>query len=143
MIALPTGNEVTALRLLALDEILPRHLERGLDRLRSPGHEIDLGHARRCVRDQLIRQFLGDLGAEEAGVGVGEAVELCMHRRDDRRMLMSQTRHRRAAACVDVAPPFAVDEKDAFASDSERITMMNLALQDVSHRGLRLRGGVT
>ena len=49
----------------------------------------------------------------------------------------------RAAACVDVAPPFAVDEKDAFASDSERITMMNLALQDVSHRGLRLRGGVT
>ena len=34
-------------------------------------------------------------------------------------------------------------KKDAFASDSERITMMNLALQDVSHRGLRLRGGVT
>jgi hypothetical protein len=59
-------------------------------------------------------------------------------------MLMSQTRNRRAAARVEVAPPFAVDEKHAFASDSERIAMMDLALQDVGHRaGLRLRGGLT
>src|ERR1700681_769498 len=111
VIALSAGNEMTALRLLALDEILPRHLERGLDRLRSTGDEIDLGHARRRVRDQLVRQFLGDLGGEETGVAIGEAVELRMHRRDDRRVLVSQTRDRRAAACVEVAPSFIVDEK--------------------------------
>src|ERR1700719_3269388 len=126
VIALSAGNEMTALRLLALDEVLPCHLERRFDRLRSAGDEIDLGHARRRVRDQLVRQFLGDLGGEETGVGVGEAVELLMHRRDDRRMLMPQTRNRRAAARVDVVPPFAVDEKHAFAPDSEWIAMMNL-----------------
>ena len=37
-----------------LDEILPRHLERRLDRLRPAGHEIDVADALRRVGDQPV-----------------------------------------------------------------------------------------
>jgi len=36
VVALPAGDEQRALRLPDLDEVLPRHLERGLDRSEPP-----------------------------------------------------------------------------------------------------------
>src|SRR5205085_1797032 len=40
VVALPAGDEMPALRLADLDEILARELERSLDRLRAAGDEI-------------------------------------------------------------------------------------------------------
>ena len=144
VIALAAGDEMAALWLLALDEVLTRHLERGFDRLRSSRNQIDLGHARRRVGDELVRERLGHAGGEEARVGVREAIELCVHRGEDRGMLVTETGHRSASARIDVAPSFAVDEIDALAADGKRIPMLNLALKDVRHcAALRRCGGVT
>ena len=45
VIALPPGDEMAALRLAALDEILPRELERRLDRFRAAADEEDVADA--------------------------------------------------------------------------------------------------
>ncbi len=72
VVALAARDEVRALRLADLDEILARELERGLDRLRAAGDEIDVRHAVGCVRDEMVGQLLGDRRGEEARVRVGE-----------------------------------------------------------------------
>src|SRR6476659_4642578 len=74
VIALAAGDDVAALGLAALDEILPRHLQRRLDRLRAAAYEVRVADAWGGVGDQPVGEFLGDFGGEEAGVGVGEAV---------------------------------------------------------------------
>ena len=50
VIALAAGDDVAPLRLARLDEILPRHLERRLDRFRAAGDEIGVADALRRVR---------------------------------------------------------------------------------------------
>ena len=42
VIALAAGDEMATLRLPDLDEILPRELERGLDRLRTARYQVDV-----------------------------------------------------------------------------------------------------
>src|SRR6185437_12830668 len=54
VIALAAGDEVPALRLADLQEVLPRQLERRLDRLRTTADEIDPLDARRRALDQGI-----------------------------------------------------------------------------------------
>src|ERR1700678_3007194 len=72
MIALPPGDDMTALRLADLDKILARHLERRLDRLRAAADEIDTAQARRSILDQPVGEAFGDFGGEESGVRIGE-----------------------------------------------------------------------
>ena len=86
----------------AFDEILPRELERGLDRLRSAADVEDMADAGRRVRDQIVGQLLGGLRREEAGVRVGEPVELRVHGGQHVRMRVAEARHRRAARRIDV-----------------------------------------
>ena len=45
VIALPARDEMSALRLAALDEILPRQLQRRLDRLRAAADKEDVAEA--------------------------------------------------------------------------------------------------
>src|SRR3546814_9288456 len=49
VIALPARNDVAALRLALLDEVLPRHLQRRLDRLRTAAHQVDVVEPHRRV----------------------------------------------------------------------------------------------
>ena len=92
VIALTPRDQEAALRLAALDEILPRQLQRRLDRLRSAADEEDVAEAVRRVRDQVVGKLFGHLRGEEAGMGIGELVELGVHRRDDIGMRMARDR---------------------------------------------------
>src|SRR5271156_6587041 len=83
VIALPLGDDMTAPGLANLDKILARHLERGLDRLRPAADQIGVAHPRRRDLDQAIGETFGGLGGEEAGVGVGEGVELPAYSAED------------------------------------------------------------
>ena len=59
VVALAPRDHMAALRLADLDEILARHLERRLDRLRSAADEIDVIEPGRSVLDQTVGKALG------------------------------------------------------------------------------------
>jgi hypothetical protein len=100
VIALAPRNEMAALRLADLDEVLARHLQRSLYRFRPATHEIHMAHALRRTVDQQLRQFLGHVCREEAGMGVGEFVDLLVHGRDHIGVTVPEARHRRASRCI-------------------------------------------
>ena len=81
MVALAPGDDVAPLRLAALDEILARELERGLDRLRPAAHEKNVADAGRGMGDQIVGQFLCHLRGEKTRMRIGQRVELRAHRR--------------------------------------------------------------
>src|SRR5206468_108393 len=95
VIALLAADEVPALGLTRLDEILPRHLERRLDGLRAAADEVDVAGARRAMGDEVLAQLLRDLRGEEAGVRVGQLVELSVHGGQHVAMAVPEARHRR------------------------------------------------
>ena len=120
VIALTAGDDVAALGMSGLDEILPGHLERGLDGLRTARHEIDMGHALGRVRDETIRERFRDLRGEETRMREGELLGL----RDDGRihigMAVSEARDGGAARGVDIGPSIASHDLDTFAADGDR-----------------------
>ena len=117
VIALPPRDDMPALRLALLDKILPRHLQRGLDRFRAAADEIDVIEASRRILDQAIGQLLGDIGREEAGMGIGEPIELLVQRRQHIGMAVAEAGNRGAAGCVDIGFAVAVEQLDALAAD--------------------------
>src|SRR5207237_9167686 len=119
-------------------EILPRYLERCLHRLGAAGNEIHVCEPRGRVRRELVGERLGDLGGEKAGVRVFEPVELRAHRRKHVRVPVPETGDSRAAARVEVAPPFGVDQVHALAAGRDRIGVAQIAVHDMSHCGLLL-----
>ena len=133
VIALPARNDVSPLRLAALDEILARELERCLDRLRPAADEEGVTDAVRRVRDKIVGEVLGNLRGEEAGMRIGEPVELLAHRRQDIGVRMTETRHRRAARGIDVVLAVAVADHDAVAARGNGIAMVDLAMKDMGH----------
>src|SRR3546814_10907867 len=76
VIALRPGNGPVSLRLADLQKILPGHLERRLDTLGSAGDEIHHVEVAGGCGDQEVGQLLHRLVAEEAGMGVGDRIEL-------------------------------------------------------------------
>ena len=90
MIALPPRDEALALRLAGLEEILPRDLDRGLDRLRSAADEIDISETAGLMADQLLGEFFRRLGGKERSVGVNELSRLLGHRGKHARVLMAK-----------------------------------------------------
>ena len=115
VIALAPGDEIAPLRLAALDEILPRELQRRLDRLRSAADEERMAEALRRVRDEVVGKLFGGLRGEEAGMRVFEPVELRAHGRDDVGMRMAEAGHRGAAGGVDIFLAGGVADEDALA----------------------------
>ena len=81
---------MAALRLADLDEILARHLERRLDRLRAAADQIDMAKPGRGVLDQPVGEALGDFGGEKGRVRVGQRVELLAHGGEHVRMPMAE-----------------------------------------------------
>src|SRR5262249_59605320 len=80
MIALPSRDDVSPLRLTAFDEILAREFERGLDRFRPPADEKDMADALRGVSGEIVGQCLSNLCCEEARMRICKPVELLAHR---------------------------------------------------------------
>ena len=133
VIALAPRDDISPLRLAALDEILARELERGLDRLRPAADEEDVADARRRMGDQVVGQLLRRLRREEARMRIGEPVELRMHGRQHVRMRVPEAGHRRAARGVDVFLAGAVADHDALGARGDRIGMADLAMEDMGH----------
>src|SRR3546814_1899935 len=63
-VALAARDDVAALRLADLDEVLARHLQRGFDGFRAARHEVGVAGAGRRVRHQLRGQALGGRSEE-------------------------------------------------------------------------------
>ena len=124
---------MAALRLADLDEILPRHLERRLDRLRTAADEIDMAHPGRRVLDQPVGQALGDFGREKARVRIGEGVELPPHRGEHVRMPVAEAGDRGAARRVEIAPTLGVDDLDARAGNGDGHHGISGAMQNMGH----------
>ena len=141
VVALPARDDAATLRLARLDEILPRHLERGLDGLGPAADQIDAAQARRRVGYEPVGEPLGGLGGEEGGVGVGERVELPAQRRDHRRVAMAEARDRRAAGGVEIAPALGVDDLDAGAEDRDGQVGVCGAMQNMRHSSHPDRAG--
>ena len=122
-----------ALRLADLDEILARHLERRLDRLRTAAHEIDVAQAGRGVLDQAVGEALGGFGGEKRRMRVGELIELRAHGGEHVRMAVAEARDSRASRRVEIAPAFGVDDLDARAGDRDRHDNVRGAMQNMRH----------
>ena len=121
VIALAARDEMLALRLAALDEILPRQLDAGLDRFRAAADEIGISETARLVADESLGQRLCGLGGEEAGMGIGELCHACSrHRLDHARMLMAETGDRGAAGGVENFAAILGNQPDALAADRLR-----------------------
>ena len=133
VIALAPGDHVAALRLAALGEILPRHLERRFDRFRSAAHQVGVADAVGGVGDQAVGEPFGNLGGEEAGMGIGKPVELLVQGRRHRGMAVAQAGHRGTTRRVDVALAGGVDDLDALAAGRDRQGSADLAMQDMGH----------
>ena len=142
VIALTTADEDAALSFTALDEVLARQLERGLHRLRAARHQVDVVEPLRRVLGEAVGQRLGHVGGEEAGVRVRDRVDLGVHRRQHVGVRVPETRHRGAAARVDVALSLSIDQLDALAGDCDRRRGAKAAMHHMAHVGILIRAAV-
>src|SRR5882672_11645750 len=90
----------------------------------------------RRILDQTVGQPLGNLGGEEAGMRIGDDVELLMEGRDHVWMAVPEAGHRRTAGSVDVAPSVSVEQFDTFAVDGDRHGGIGGTVEDVRHDNL-------
>ena len=121
------------MRLPALDCILARQLESGLDRLRSTGHEIHAVESGRCRLDQDISQLLQRLIGKEACVCIGNLVQLPFDGRDHGRVAVAQAGHRGASRRIEVSPAVAIDDVDAVPFHGYRQIAACVTVKDMLH----------
>ena len=134
VIALSPRDKEAAIGLADLDEILTRHLQRRLDRLRSAADQIYVLQSLGRAAGQVIGKSLCRLGREKAGVRERQSIDLRVHRRGDDRVTMAQAGHRSAAAGVEVLLASRVEQEDAFAADRNRRGDVQMPMEDVGHR---------
>ena len=90
-------------------------------------------HALGRVRDQMIRQLLGDLGREKAGVRIGDLVYLFVHRLCDVGMAVTEARNSGAAGGVQVSLAGGVFDPGAMTGDGQRKLGSQLTMQNAAH----------
>jgi hypothetical protein len=117
VIALPARDEVLALRLADLDEVLACQLQRGLDRFRAAGDEIRVVQVARCSGGEARGQLFGHIGRKERRVRIRQCAHLLADGLDHARMAVAEARNGSAAAGVEVALAVGVDERHALAAD--------------------------
>lgn len=120
VVALAPRHDVAALGLADFDEILAGHLQRGFHGFRTARHEVGVRNARWRVGDQAVGQALGDLGGEEAGVRVGQRVDLRMHGGLDVGVVVPQAGNGSAARAVEIGAAGAVIDPHALAAYGDR-----------------------
>ena len=108
VIRLPAADDLRALRLALLDEVLPRELERRFHRLGSARGEVDAVERLRRGCDQRIGQRFHRLVGEEGRVRIGQRFQLARDRLDHRAVGVAQAADCGAAGRIEVAPAFAV-----------------------------------
>ena len=136
VVALAPRDEVAALRLADLDEVLARHLQRRFHGFGAAGDEIHVADAGRRTFHKHLGQLLGHLGGEKAGVRIRQLVELRMHRRPHRRVAVAQTGHGGAARGIDVAAALRVGDEHALGAGRHRQAGGRLAVQNVGAGGV-------
>src|SRR3546814_20360192 len=97
----------------------------------TAAHQVDVIQPVRRVGDQAVGQALGDLGGEDAGVGVGQLVELVMQRRQHGRVAVPEAGHRGATRSVEKGLAVGVEDLAAFVADSHPARRQDYALQAV------------
>jgi hypothetical protein len=135
VVALAPRDEVRALRLADLHEILARHLQRRLHRLGAAAHQVHVAHALGRGADQLVGQLLGHFAGEEAGVRVGQPVDLRVHGGQHLGVRMAERRHRRAARGVEVFAALGVADVHAVGAGGNGRGLAKVAVEDVRHGG--------
>ena len=120
VVALPAGDDMVAPGLAGLQEILPGKLDRGFHRFRSAGNEIDAGNAGRRAIHKHFGQTLGRLGCEEAGMGVGDLVELRLDSVKHGPVAMAKARYRRATTGIEIFVAVGIDQPEAVAARDNR-----------------------
>src|SRR5690606_36756052 len=120
MIALAAADDVAVLRLVNLDEILARHLQRRLDRLRPARNQIDMLESLRRTLYQPFAEPFGNLASEETGMSIGDLVQLLVQRLKHRRMSMPEAGNSCAAGCVDIGLALRIYDFDAARGDCDR-----------------------
>ena len=138
MVALPTRNEIDALRATRLHKELPRELHRRLSSLAARAHNIRHGHGAAGAGAQLRGQRLRDGGPEEQAVHVLGGAQLRGDRRLHARVAVAQARHRCAARRVqDPLPRRQRQPQATRGGDGGR----EVVQRPVQHVGVRVRGG--
>ena len=120
VVGLAAGDEAGPVGLANLQEILPGHLQRGLNRLGPAGDEIGIGEAARFVANQCVGQFLSRRGREKAGMGIGEACGLVLDRLDNAGMLMTEATDRRPARGIQDFAPIRAHQPHTMAAGCDR-----------------------
>ena len=136
VIAHAPGDEAAAAGLAGLDEILPRQLERHLHRLGAAADEGDPAGPEpgRRPRDQMRRQLLRRVAAEEAAMRVRQTPDLLLHRRDHGGVGMAEAGDGGAARRIEVAPPLRVDQMNPLSARGAARRVVKVAMQDSAHR---------
>ena len=137
MVAHPARDEVRAVGLAALDEVLAHELERDLHCL---GPAADEGDSPRAgaggrARDELRRDRLGGTVGEERRVRVRQRRDLPLHGGDHVGMRVAEARHGRAPGRIEVALAVAVDQPAALAADGMERWCRERAVQDGAGHG--------
>ncbi|MCY1514612.1 hypothetical protein D9M68_491600 [compost metagenome] len=94
-----------------------------------------MAHAFGGATDELVGQLLGHLAREEAGVGVGQCVDLRVHGRHDLGMAVAERGHGRAARGIEVLAPFGVADEHALRAGGNGRGLAKVAVEDVRHGG--------
>ena len=144
MVALPPRDEARALWLAAFHVILPRHLQRGLRRLRARRTEIHMREPARLVPQHQIGQLFRRFAGIERGVGVADLRRLRAHRLQHARMAVAEAGDGRAAGSVDDGLSVGITNENALARQRERRGLAQVALDEAGHGGMEPlpQGGV-
>jgi hypothetical protein len=114
VVALPSRDEMHAVRFADLEIVLPCQLQGRFGRFRAARNEAGRSQPAGGMANQNVRQFLGRLRGEEAVVRIGQRFGLLPDRVHHTRVAMPQAGYRRAARCVDVLPAGMVGDDHAF-----------------------------
>ena len=102
VVTLAARDEQVALWFAGLDKILAREFERGFHRLRAAADQVGVAQVIRRMRDEMLGQLLERGGGEKRGVRITQLCQLRAQGLGHGRVVVPQTRHRRAAATVQI-----------------------------------------
>ena len=116
VVALAAGDEVRALGLADLDEVLAGEFQRGLGAFGAGGAEVGVGQAAGFAIEHDVREVFCWLAAEGAGVGVGHGGGLASDGLGDAAVAVAEAGDRGAAGAIDDAGAVGEVEVDAVAA---------------------------
>ncbi len=124
VVRLPAGDDLRLPGMTGLDVILPRQLDRRLDRLAAAGDEVDAPggpQVARAERGDALRQPERLARDELRGVGEGEPPGLRRHHGGDLLHPVADGADDRPAGAVEVGPPGAVPDPDPLGAHRDRV----------------------